>query len=149
MEQGVVQVGRYRLIAELGHGGMAEVFLAVARGPPASTSSWSSSCSRPDLADDEQFLAMFLDEARLAARLNHPNVVQTYEVGSDGGRYFIAMEYLEGQPLHRLRQRVAAGARLPARRRTSASSPRRSRASTTRTSSPTTTARRSASSTAT
>ncbi len=51
---------------------------------------------------------MFLDEAKLAARLNHPNVVQTLEVGQDGNRYFIAMEYLDGQPLNRIRARAGA-----------------------------------------
>jgi tRNA A-37 threonylcarbamoyl transferase component Bud32 len=55
---------------------------------------------RPGLADEESFRDMFLDEARLAARLNHPNVVHTYEVGEHDGVYFIAMEYLEGQPLN-------------------------------------------------
>ncbi len=67
---------------------------------------------RDQLADDPEFLGMFLDEARLAARLNHPNVVQTNEVGEDGRRYFIAMEYLEGQPLNRIAQRLAKDGRL-------------------------------------
>jgi len=59
-------------------------------------------CLRPDLAEEEDFLAMFLDEARLAARLHHPSVVQTNEVGEARGNYFIAMEYLDGQPLNRV-----------------------------------------------
>jgi hypothetical protein len=107
LEQGVVQVGRYRLIAELAHGGMGDVYLGVAQGPAGFSKLMVIKMLRPALSDDEQFLTMFLEEARLAARLNHPNVVQTVEVGNEGRRYFLAMEYLEGQSLQRLRQRVA------------------------------------------
>src|ERR1051325_6107613 len=91
---------KYRLIAELGHGGMAEVFLAVASGPAGFNKLVVIKQIRAELADDPEFLNMFLDEARLAARLSHPNVVQTNEVGHIGNRYFIAMEDLDGQPLH-------------------------------------------------
>ena len=104
--------GKYRLIAELGHGGMAEVFLAIASGPAGFNKLVVLKQIRDQLADDPEFLAMFLDEARLAARLNHPNVVQTNEVGEDGRRYFIAMEYLEGQPLNRVVQRLSRDGRL-------------------------------------
>ncbi|MCK6586258.1 MAG: serine/threonine protein kinase [Polyangiaceae bacterium] len=96
---------KYRLIAELGHGGMAEVFLAVASGPAGFNKLVVIKQIRAELADDPEFLNMFLDEARLAARLSHPNVVQTNEVGHVGNRYFIAMEYLDGQPLNRILQR--------------------------------------------
>jgi eukaryotic-like serine/threonine-protein kinase len=97
---------KYRLVVEIGRGGMGEVCLAVANGMAGFTKLVVLKRARPDLADEPEFLAMFLDEARLAARLNHPNVVQTYEAGQDAGRYFIAMEYLDGQPLHRIRARV-------------------------------------------
>jgi serine/threonine-protein kinase len=96
---------KYRLIAELGHGGMAEVFLAVVSGPAGFNKLVVVKQIRAELADDPEFLNMFLDEARLAARLSHPNVVQTNEVGHVGNRYFIAMEYLDGQPLNRVLQR--------------------------------------------
>lgn len=99
-------IGKYRLIAELGHGGMAQVFLALARGPAGFNKLVVIKQIRDNLAEDPEFLTMFLDEARLAARLNHPNVVQTNEVGEDNRRYFIAMEYLEGQPLNRIIQRL-------------------------------------------
>ncbi len=94
--------GKYRLIASLGHGGMADVFLAVAQGPVGFNKLQVIKRLRPNLAEEPEFLAMFLDEARLAARLNHPNIVQTNEVGEVAGQYFIAMEYLDGQPLHRI-----------------------------------------------
>lgn len=94
--------GRYRLLASVGHGGMADVYLAVAAGPAGVNKLQVLKRLRQNLADEPDFLAMFLDEARLAARLNHPNVVQTNEVGQADGAYFIAMEYLDGQPLNRI-----------------------------------------------
>jgi len=101
-----ITLGKYRLIAELGHGGMSDVFLAVAKGMGGFHKLHVIKQLRPNLAEDEEFLAMFLDEARLAARLGHRNVVSTHEVGQDAGRYYIAMEYLEGQPLRRIIQRA-------------------------------------------
>jgi serine/threonine protein kinase len=112
---GANSLGKYRLIAELGHGGMAEVFLAVVRGPAGFNKLVVIKQIRPQLAEDPEFLGMFLDEARLAARLSHPNVVQTNEVGQEGERYFISMEYLEGQPLNRILHRLqkTGGLALP------------------------------------
>jgi serine/threonine-protein kinase len=97
---------KYRPIAELGHGGMAQVYLALAQGPVGFNKLVVIKQIRAELADDPEFLTMFLDEARLAARLNHPNVVQTNEVGGDGKRFYICMEYLEGQPLNRIMHRI-------------------------------------------
>lgn len=96
------QIGRYRVIAKLGQGGMARVFLTLAPGPAGFHKLLVVKQLREELSDDPDFLTMFLDEARLAARLNHPNVVHTYEVGGEEDSYFIAMDYLEGQPLNRL-----------------------------------------------
>jgi serine/threonine protein kinase len=100
--------GKYRLIAELGHGGMADVFLAVQAGPLGSGFSKLTVIKRlrPNLAEEPEFVSMLVDEARIAARLNHPNVVQTNEVGEYEGQYFIAMEYLDGQPFHRIQHRM-------------------------------------------
>jgi serine/threonine protein kinase len=98
-------VGRYKLLTAIGHGGMADVYLALARGPAGFNKLLVVKKLREAFVRDVEFLTMFMDEARLAARLSHPNVVQTYEVGHDGGTYFIAMEYLDGQPLHRVLQR--------------------------------------------
>jgi serine/threonine protein kinase len=99
-------MGKYVPLARLGHGGMADVFLAVARGPVGFNK--LSVVKRLRRPDDSSHLEMFIDEARLAARLNHPNIVHTYEVGEDNGRYFIAMEYLEGQALQELLPKLAA-----------------------------------------
>lgn len=102
----VSTIGKYQLIANLGHGGMADVYLAVVHGPVGWSKLTVIKRLRPSLADEPEFLAMFLDEARLAARLNHPNVVQTNEVAEVDGVYFIAMEYLDGQPLNRILHRA-------------------------------------------
>jgi serine/threonine protein kinase len=93
----VYPLGRYIVLAELGRGGMAEVYLALARGPNGFNKLVVLKLLRTHLAEDNDFLRMFLDEARLAARLNHANIVQTYEVGVEGGRNCIVMEYLEGR----------------------------------------------------
>jgi serine/threonine-protein kinase len=105
--------GKYSLIAELGHGGMADVFLAVQQGQAGFNKLVVIKRLRETFADDPEFVAMLLDEARLAARLNHPNVVQTNEVGQVGRHHFIAMEYLEGQPLHRINHRAAKKGGMP------------------------------------
>jgi serine/threonine protein kinase len=107
------QTGKYRDIAELGQGGMGDVFLTLAPGPAGFNKLLVVKRLRDSLASDPEFLRMFLDEARLAARLNHPNIVQTYEVGLDGARHFIAMEYLQGQSFHRLIRRTATTGGFP------------------------------------
>jgi serine/threonine protein kinase len=97
------RVGRYRLIAHLGSGGMADVYLAVSGGKDTRFQKLLVvKILKPELIAEPDFVEMFLDEARLAARLSHPQVVQTLEVGQDSGRYFLAMEYVEGQALNRL-----------------------------------------------
>jgi serine/threonine protein kinase len=108
--------GKYRSLGRIGQGGMADVFLAVGRGPAGFNKLVVIKRLRDTVASDEAFRDMFLDEARLAARLNHPNVVQTYEVFEDEGAFFITMEYLEGQPLGRIARECAKrGLRLEPR----------------------------------
>jgi len=99
-------IGKYRVIAKLGQGGMARVLLTVASGKAGFEKLLVVKELREELAYEPEFLTMFLDEARLAARLNHPNVVHTYEVGQDGDRHFIAMDYLDGQPLSSVLRKV-------------------------------------------
>jgi serine/threonine-protein kinase len=103
-----MQVGRYRILSELGRGGMSNVFLAVASGPGGVNKLVVLKALLPDLATEGYALSMFMDEARLAAQLNHPNVVQTYEVGTEGDRHVIVMEYLEGQSLSAAVRRASA-----------------------------------------
>jgi serine/threonine-protein kinase len=104
-----VQGVKFRDIAELGKGGMGDVFLTVAPGPVGFNKLLVHKRLRPTLACDPEFLRIFLNEARLSARLNHANIVQTYEVGFDGSNHYIAMEYLDGQPLHRILRRARSG----------------------------------------
>jgi serine/threonine protein kinase/ABC-type branched-subunit amino acid transport system substrate-binding protein len=113
---GAELAGKYRFIAEIGHGGMADVFLTVTKGAIGGFQKLVVlKLLRADMSDEEDFRRMFLDEARLAARLNHPNVVQTYDVGEEGGRYYLAMEYLEGQSFERIRRARSAFQRFPQR----------------------------------
>src|SRR5579864_4014205 len=92
-------LGRYRVVAELAQGGMGVVYLALMRGPGAFNKLLVLKELKPDLFDDPAVVTMFMEEARLAACLSHPNVVQTIEAGSEGDRPFIVMEYVEGQSL--------------------------------------------------
>src|SRR5215510_2162539 len=109
--------GDYRLIASLGRGGMAEVFLATRTGMVGFHKLVVVKRLRTDLLEEAhapRYRALLLDEARLAARLHHPNIVQTFEVGEQQGHPFLAMEYLDGQPLsHVLTQARRAERSLP------------------------------------
>jgi serine/threonine protein kinase len=98
--------GGYQLLAELGHGGMADVFLVVMRGVGGFSKLQVLKRLRASLADDPEYGAMLVEEARLAARLSHPNIVQTNSAGQHKGRPYLTMEYLDGQPLHRVLRRI-------------------------------------------
>jgi serine/threonine-protein kinase len=93
------------LVAEIARGGMGVVYLASTSGLGGFNKLIAVKELMPEYVEDPAFVGMFLDEARLAALLNHPNVVQTFEVGQSGARIFMAMEYLDGRPLHRVIQR--------------------------------------------
>lgn len=101
-------LGKYRVLGALGQGGMAEVFLAVADGAEGFRKLCVVKLLKEELLDDVDFRTMFLDEARLAARLSHPNIVQTFEVDESEGRLLLAMEYVEGQPLTRVLRHATA-----------------------------------------
>ncbi len=110
----VSTLGKFQLLALLGKGGMGEVYLALSRGSSDSNKLVVIKRLSPSIAVEPAFREMFLDEGRLAVRLNHPNVVQTYEVVADGTTHFLVMEYLEGQPLVRMMKSLArAGKKLP------------------------------------
>jgi serine/threonine-protein kinase len=97
--------GGEQLIMHLGHGGMGDVYLAILRGPAGVKKLQVMKLLLPEYAEDAELTAMFLDEGRLATRLNHPNIVQTNAVLEEGSRYFLQMEYLEGQSLYALERR--------------------------------------------
>lgn len=91
-----IKFGHFTLGKRLARGGMAEVFLARQRGPEGFDRKVAVKRILPHLAETADFVRMFLSEARLAARLSHPNIVHIYELGQVGGDYFIAMEYVDG-----------------------------------------------------
>jgi serine/threonine-protein kinase len=92
----------YRIIAKLGEGGMAVVHLAVVRGVGDVRKLVVLKSMRPELVADSRIREMFLEESRLAATLNHPNIVQTYEVVVLAGRPVLVMEYMNGLSLGRI-----------------------------------------------
>lgn len=102
------QLARYRLLRRIGVGGMAEVFRAELVGAEGVTRELVVKKMHPTLALDPTAVAMFVEEARLAARLQHPNVVQVYEFGKADDDYFLAMELVDGCDLATL-LRAAAG----------------------------------------
>jgi eukaryotic-like serine/threonine-protein kinase len=93
--------GPFDLLLEIARGGMAVVFLAR-RGDGAPR---ALKVILPHLADDRDFVDMFLDEARICASIQHPNVVEVYELGEETGLPFMTMEYLNGQTLRQLAKR--------------------------------------------
>lgn len=90
---------RYEIIRAIGEGGMANVYLAY---DTILNRNVAVKILRGDLANDEKFVRRFQREAISASSLNHPNIVEMYDVGEDSGKYFIVMEYLEGQTLKTL-----------------------------------------------
>lgn len=111
--QHVERLGRYRILARLGQGGMGTIHLAVAFGLADFRKLLVLKELRSELTNNERFVEMFLAEAKLAARLDHPNIVQTLEAGQDGERYFLAMEFLDGQPLVEILKRVDTTQAIP------------------------------------
>ncbi len=95
-------LGRYELATKLATGGMAELFLARERGLAGLERLVVIKRILPHLADDPSFIDMFLREARIIARLNHPNVVQIYQLGEEDGSYYIAMEYIHGSTVREM-----------------------------------------------
>ncbi|PRQ07602.1 Tyrosine-protein kinase MasK [Enhygromyxa salina] len=92
---------------------MSDLYLALVNSAAGVNKVLVVKQPRASLLDDPEALAMFMDEARLASRLHHPNVVQTFEVGQEGPIPYITMEFLDGQPLHRALRRLGTGSEQP------------------------------------
>jgi serine/threonine-protein kinase len=99
-------LGRYLVVDEIGRGGMASVHLARVDGPGGFLRWAAVKRIHPHLVESERFVDLFLDEARTAAGINHANVARVLELGRDDDGYWLAMEYLHGEPL----REVLAGA---------------------------------------
>ncbi len=104
---------KYRKIAALGRGGMANVHLAALKGQRGFTKLVVVKELRPELAIDPQYVMMFAEEARISARLSHPNVVQTFEVHEEGPSVALVMEYLDGQTYMVARKRLGPKLSIP------------------------------------
>jgi serine/threonine protein kinase len=104
--------GKYLLIGEVATGGMAELFLAVNKGPEGFLKVVVIKRVLQHLTRNPEFVEMFINEARIAARLEHPNIVRTYEFGEVDGQYFTAMEYLPGEDLCKILNNLATSKQL-------------------------------------
>ncbi len=106
--------GQFELVKKLATGGMAQIYLARHRGIEGFERLCVVKRILPHLAENEDFVQMFLDEAKIAARLNHPNIVQIYDLGEQDGSFYIAMEYIHGEDLRRVWRRAEQqGGSLP------------------------------------
>ena len=99
-------IGKYKLVRLIASGGMAEVYLARQAGAAGFEKLVCLKRILPHLARDKQFVEMFLNEARLAARLDHPNIVSIFDLGEANGNYFIAMEFIDGPSLRAAAKRA-------------------------------------------
>lgn len=106
--------GRYQLLKRLARGGMGEVWLARQAGMQGFEKLVVIKRILPHLAEDEEFVNMFLDEGKIAAKLNHSNIVNIFDLGQEGEYFFLAMEYLHGEDVRRIwKQAAKAGTALP------------------------------------
>lgn len=105
-------IGRWELLRRLGSGGMADVHLARARGEAGFEKLVALKVMHPFLARSDRAVEHFLDEARVAAQIVHPNVVQIYDLGKNGDDYVIVMEYVDGANLDTLMTGARAAGRL-------------------------------------
>jgi serine/threonine-protein kinase len=111
--QGPPQIlGRYALYGEIASGGMATVHFGRLLGPVGFSRTVAIKRLHPQFAKDPEFVSMFLDEARVAARVQHPNVVSTLDVVATEGELFLVMEYVEGEALSRILRQVRASRSL-------------------------------------
>jgi hypothetical protein len=108
------RIGRYQILRQLGEGGMAEVYLARGEGEAGFEKLVALKLLQPTLAMQAAVVEVFLDEAKVVAGLDHPNIVQTHDLGRSGAEYFIAMEYIDGSDLARLNELVCdRGEKIP------------------------------------
>jgi serine/threonine protein kinase len=108
------RLGSFEIVRKLARGGMAEIFLARTRGPSGFEKLVVLKKILPKYAGKRRFVQLFLEEAKLAASLDHPNIAQVYDIGMVDGSYFFTMEYLHGQDLRSILHRAwRTGDRLP------------------------------------
>jgi serine/threonine-protein kinase len=107
----LIPFGRFLLLERVAIGGMAEVFLAVERGDPAGRL-YAIKRILPTLAEEQELVRMFLDEARVAVQLDHPGLVPVHELGEQSGAYYMAMDYVPGRDLRAIARRFRSQGQL-------------------------------------
>jgi serine/threonine protein kinase len=105
--EAATRLGSYEILRMLARGGMAELFLAQAVGPEGFAKLVVLKKILPKFAANKRFVQLFLDEARLAAALDHPHIAHVYDMGTVSGDYFFTMEYVHGQDVRSLMRRAA------------------------------------------
>jgi serine/threonine protein kinase len=99
------QFGPYRLVRQIAVGGMAEIHLAKTKGIAGFEKYVALKMIHPNFAEDEQFIQMLVDEAKIAVQLNHGNIAQTFDLGRVGETFYITMEYVDGADLYKILRR--------------------------------------------
>ena len=99
------QFGPYRLIRQVAVGGMAEIHLAKTKGIAGFEKYVALKMIHPNFAEDDQFIQMLVDEAKIAVQLNHANIAQTFDLGRVGETFYITMEYVDGADLYKILRR--------------------------------------------
>ena len=108
-QQGTQMLGRYALVDRIGQGGMAEIWRAKATGPSGFEKTVAIKRVLPHLLEQDKFIEMFISEAKLAATLHHPNIVEVFDFGrTDEGDYYIAMEFVAGAALNSIMKALRA-----------------------------------------
>ncbi len=97
-----LKIGKYEILTQLSSGGMSELFLGFTAGPGGFRKYVVVKRILPGSEDNDQFVKMFLDEARITAALNHPNIGQVFDLGEDGAGLYLAMEFIAGQNLNQI-----------------------------------------------
>src|SRR5262245_32206977 len=103
----MTRLGSYEIVRKLARGGMAELFLARTVGPQGFEKLVVLKKILPSYAENPRFVRLFLDEAKLAATLEHPHIAHVYDMGDVDGVYFFAMEYVHGQDVRAILRRAA------------------------------------------
>ncbi|HXU04651.1 MAG TPA: serine/threonine-protein kinase, partial [Polyangia bacterium] len=101
------KLGKYRVLHRIAFGGMAEIYLARASGIQGFEKYVVLKRILPQFAQNHELIRMFLQEARLAAILDHANIAQVHDIGEEGGAFFFTMEYLHGEDVRVIRKRLA------------------------------------------
>src|SRR5262245_21079151 len=106
-----VKLDRYELLCPIAEGGMAQVWVARLRGKQGLETLFAVKVLTSRLAAEPAAQAMMMDEARIAARIRHPNVAQIVELGEDRGTFYLALEWVDGESLSMLRRAAASAGR--------------------------------------